>query len=115
MLLHEEGIIIAIIDTCHGCFVATILIALYQLAQLSKASLVAAGLGLMGLLDSCATPRLATNRLDDNHVVTLCVYTLFMSLKVYLVVWCRRLGPLGRRFIHTACMLGRSICIYYLG
>ena len=112
MFLHEESIIIAI-TVRHSCLVATILNAL-DLTQLCEASLVASfgrGLDLMMLLDSSPTSSLASNGLDNDHILTLCNQTLFMRLKIHLMVWCWWLGSLRRCFIYASCMLSSPLCI----
>ena len=71
----------------------------------------------MVLLDASAASRLASDRLDNYHVVatTLRVYTLLMSFKVnYLVIRCWRVGALGGSFVYPARMLGRPLGIHYL-
>ena len=86
------------------------------MAELGIASMIAASFtcnhGLMVLLDASAASRFPANRLDNDHIVTLCVYTLFVLFKVHLVVWSRRLSSLRRRLVDTASMLGRSFRIY---
>ena len=113
MFLHEKHIV----SICQGRLVATMLNVL-SITELSITSMIATSFrcshGLMVLFDASATSRFPANRLDNDHVVPLRVYALFVLFKVHLVVWSRRLRPLGRRLVDTASMLGRSFCIHSL-